>query len=83
MLRDPQHERKIIDNFKSSPFVLSHSKESERVFSSLLVSLSVSTFLAVDRDVLHLGRTRVSSRYVVRICQMPPSVKYLLGIAQP
>jgi hypothetical protein len=24
MLRDPQHERKIINDFKSPPFVLSH-----------------------------------------------------------
>jgi hypothetical protein len=31
MLRVPQHERKIINEFKSSPFVLSHVEGLERV----------------------------------------------------
>ena len=41
MLRDPQHERKIINDFNSPPFVLSYVEESPReFFSNLLVSIS-------------------------------------------
>src|SRR4030095_11258210 len=32
MLREPQHERKIVNDIKTPPFVLSPSKDSERVF---------------------------------------------------
>jgi hypothetical protein len=36
MLRGPQHERKIINDIKASPFVLSLSKDSERFFNNVL-----------------------------------------------
>jgi hypothetical protein len=32
MLRDPQHERKITHDINSPPFVLTPSKDSDRVF---------------------------------------------------
>jgi hypothetical protein len=36
MLREPQHERKIAKDIKTPPFVLSSSKDAERVFNSLI-----------------------------------------------
>ena len=38
MLRDPQHERKIINYFKSTLFVLSNVEGLREFFSSLLAS---------------------------------------------
>ena len=38
MLREPQHDRKMINDNNSLPFVLSPSKDSERVFQHLLES---------------------------------------------
>ena len=32
MLREPQHERNVLNHFKAPPFVLSPSKDSEGVF---------------------------------------------------
>jgi hypothetical protein len=32
MLREPQHEREIVNDIKTRPFVLSPSKDSERIF---------------------------------------------------
>ena len=34
MLRDPQHERKIINDFKSSPFILSYVEGLREDFSA-------------------------------------------------
>jgi hypothetical protein len=40
MLREPQHERTILNDFKSSPFVLSHVEELREGFSAAARALS-------------------------------------------
>ena len=50
MLREPQHERKILNDIKITPFVplvnsgraLSSSKDSEKFFNNLLVQLDAA-----------------------------------------
>jgi hypothetical protein len=42
MLRDRQHERKIMNGLKSAPFVLSQSKHAELFFSNQRLSDSAA-----------------------------------------
>jgi hypothetical protein len=51
MLREPQHERKIINDFKPYPFVLSHVEGLQKSFSAALDDWSLRLFRRRDHAV--------------------------------
>ncbi len=76
MLREPQHERKIINDFKSPPFVLSPSKDSETVFHypARLLAL-IGIVLSTGLGAVHESAGQTSSLtafYTAPVVSMAP-----------